>query len=110
MDKGSERPWTPGPWRLELTPESGMIYAPEVPNDEQLFEIGFGPECRAEQIANVTLIAAVPELYEALERLADRMWMICTHRLDIKPEEIRELSNARAALSKALPKEEGGKV
>lgn len=108
----SERPWTPGPWKLELLPESALISAPDVPNDEQLFEVGFGPECRAEQIANVRLIAASTELYEALEGLRNAVVRQGASRGDESTDEVwaenltlvfAALDTAHAALLKANP-------
>jgi hypothetical protein len=76
----SEKPWTPGPWIPKgpnLTPGAtpdwydAVIteYEPEPEKDDQICELGDWPEARTEQNANACLIAAAPDLVEALEAL-----------------------------------------
>ena len=71
----SETGWTPGPWRAETsTPEEGYDHW-RVTHGQggYLFEVASIPLLSEspEGCANATLIAAAPELYEALERLVD---------------------------------------
>ncbi len=90
MDKGSERPWTPGPWQVNIEADRIVVFVSGLPN--------------------ARLILSCIELYEALEELkawsfhgktpAERgckcdSWIEVTEKVD-------------AALSKANPKEEGG--
>lgn len=62
----------PGPWHYETTPQGKItVYATRNGDDDKII-IGvsqFGPLEQRE--ANARLIAAAPELYEALRELAD---------------------------------------
>lgn len=81
----SEKPkWTPGPWRI--TPSGNISNTIEGPSGQSLFEgddgfrgvamvqaCGSGmkyDEKEANQLANMRLISAAPDLYEALEQCA----------------------------------------
>lgn len=63
----SERKWTPGPWVIGKDAEGGEGFG---------WFVGAGGYCRADIVgptcdtkANAHLIAAAPELYEALDHL-----------------------------------------
>ena len=86
MDKGSERPWTPGPWKISIVCDDHHdSYAIDNQRMKDDYDI------------NARLIAAAPELYEALEQFVD-------HFGD-------PFKTARAgALAKALPKSHGRRV
>lgn len=78
-----ERKWTPGPWSVELEDRlmvDGMqVSAPEKdriayvqPDDTMEIEGGRIVECCSrEQKANARLIAAAPEMYEALSEFLE---------------------------------------
>ncbi|GEM_PF-6860577 len=74
----SDKPWTPGPWipaGPNLNPGQGpdfydsviTEYEPAPEQDDRICDVSDWPEARGEQSANAYLIAAAPELYEALE-------------------------------------------
>ena len=90
MAENHETKWTPGPWGIH----------PEYPewvstNDADIAEVsGWPPQHDEEQTANRHLIAAAPELYEALLSLCDY--------LAFEPPHDGPLVTAgRAALAKA---------
>ena len=63
---------TPGPWRVD----GSAIIGKEPPGDGVCVVplIWYGPERRAEIEANARLIAAAPEMLEALECLASEVY------------------------------------
>jgi len=75
----SEKPWTPGPW-IPAGPSMRNFngpdhydsviteYRPDPGVDDNICELSNWPEARNEQNANSCLIAAAPDLYEALEK------------------------------------------
>lgn len=99
--------FTPGPWYLEELKlnrftgepfETGQIVGPD--HNEIIADIPdyrYDPADAIRQTANARLIAAAPELYEALDQL--RTVMACH---DSTPEEFLALSNAVNALAKAV--------
>ncbi len=101
----SEPKWTPGPWEFyEMRPLSDGHYKwAEIgphPNDPVAeIDADNGPNWKADG----ALMAAAPELYRALERLAERcdeLLLVAvdqTNHVLISPE----LIDARAALAKA---------
>jgi hypothetical protein len=93
----NERAFTPGPWFVSEPNDpdhTGLLIKP-IPGDV-VAEIDVLPNA----IANARLIAAAPELYEALAALvktADMYWTPC------KSTQWPALDEARAALAKAAP-------
>jgi hypothetical protein len=84
----AEPKWTPGPWRAGAAP--GGWDAVREPDGQLICSLNLNNP------ANMCLIAAAPELYEAL---ADIMRVIATDRL--VPESVSYMRQARAALAKA---------
>lgn len=66
----SETKWTPGPWVLDQR-YHGCIYSDDLPGSivAQAGGFEFAPRLEAEETANACLIAAAPDLYEALNNL-----------------------------------------
>ena len=99
----SERKWTPGPWKwADDRDKTGLIYLTGVLIAEHTDGTPWGDDMDR---ANAHLIAAAPELYEALEEIRDMLWS----RPDIS-DRLRPLmgfaeeatnQKARAALAKA---------
>lgn len=93
--------WTPGPWNYPEHPKgvSTLIYA-ELGGNPEAFPVAsatYGvPD--EERKANARLIAAAPELLEALEDCVAVMDRELAGLKAIQPE----LSSARAAISKAI--------
>lgn len=89
---------TPGPWRIELG-RYGVPRAIRGPESAEFRNIinwnGLSSPSRPESVANARLIAAAPDLLEALEMLADPM----RTPTDGDPSVLREF--ARAAIAKA---------
>jgi phage tail protein X len=86
--------WTPGPW--EVRTENGAIrvyYGKTIAITDQMFE------------ANAHLVAAAPELYEALKAMADDyeefVYNPATDRWDVPLFNKPVHDMARAALAKA---------
>ena len=63
--------WTPGPWQFyELQGDDGLGYIRPFDEDgKEIAHHGDSGRSQAENVANARLIAAAPELYEALNRL-----------------------------------------
>lgn len=55
--------FTPGPWIWRIDGDTGDVYAPSAPEGSRLPAQTFGPDAEA----NAALIAAAPELLDALE-------------------------------------------
>lgn len=76
----NETKWTPGPWVM-TNPGGGPVVdvAPENEIRRPLAFLPAGDRTRAENLANAALIAAAPEMYEALRDIieqADRCMMM----------------------------------
>lgn len=95
--KVSEPKWTKGPWRAvnlngpKVKPRWGIVS-----NSDELGEIA---EVRLGGEANARLIAAAPDLYEALQAMVEFYAADC--EADCKVEEHGPAGQARAALAKA---------
>lgn len=107
---------TPGPWWLEDSGQDGLTVYGKSKDAATLVVCSrmFHPYRKGEMLANLSLIAAAPELLEALERIArphDCGCKPCTGAcrnqlaLEITAEEIQEL--ARAAIAKAKGESDG---
>lgn len=104
-------PFTPGPWDYEREPDSRDLQRPWV---GRLSEGRFAAlACGAnvdEAVANARLIAAAPDLYEALRQLADNAEVAKAHLQRTEEAGIVSsalfdtISQARAALAKVDPK------
>jgi hypothetical protein len=99
-----DRPWTPGPWRIEA-PHG---YAHDVVSADNNYIIcGFGPAEYSDSTndANARLIAAAPELYEALEFVFEHIADKERGPRDLYPafglDARRAIEMTRAALAKA---------
>jgi hypothetical protein len=103
---------TPGPWEIEVGGEggvSGRIWArvPAVARKYAKLTIAVLPEflgrVRGEQEANVRLIAAAPDLLEALESTCERLEYFL-HTLSTEGDRawvLGEIRSNRAAIAKA---------
>lgn len=99
-----EQRHTSSPWHVDWrSPNDVRICSSEGPRESICWMANWLPEFQAEVQANARLIAAAPELYEALERLLDHIERIpyrdpANMRLgDTNPF----IDRARSALSKA---------
>ena len=95
---------TPGPWSLSASFDSVERRVQHGDNPPLVWGIASGinsahPDYmpREEQIANARLIAAAPELLEALKGITMRFDII----LDLGKGDLLALSKARAAIAKA---------
>lgn len=87
---------TPGPWTCTYTSNHAHDYRLAKPNGQMPINAPYND--RSEQRANARLIAAAPELLEALQTIMGLVGMTGPRRLaDYKIP----LSNARAAIAKA---------
>ena len=108
----SKPQWTPGPWlpsgRGSLYPDTTIeqylyvITGYETDSgDDLICDVNIGHGSYAEQKANVHLIAAAPDLYNALEKaLAAIAWWQNEHGCCHGATD-SEIAEARAALAKA---------
>jgi hypothetical protein len=93
----TERKWTPGPWDISYDNDTG-------PNDDCFHEwMDVGPakitgQYRGRDLANARLIAAAPDLYEALEFL-----LSCYRFGAVTSGKDRAIREAAVALAKANP-------
>lgn len=105
----SERKWTPGPWEvtffdgnqtISVTARGGCVaYAVHAPDHK------WNEDCRivrAKAECNARLIAATPELFDALDRLLIEIGEGSSRgrALDLIPS--KTVAQARAALAKAV--------
>ena len=97
--KTTEQKHTPGPWRVEITnPRCGTI---EVWNDERPVAVtAYYPEMgnrRGEQEANTRLIAAAPDILQALVELELRTRQFLAGELVVFPSAL--LPQVRAVIA-----------
>jgi hypothetical protein len=91
--------FTPGPWRINRHGfETSYLCHEFIEGDSGIAVFGvWHPENHKEQEANARLIAAAPELYEALKDLLD----VCHCENNCAPDDMTCATNkARAALAK----------
>jgi hypothetical protein len=91
---------TPGPWKLDLPTESGAHRHISLKTGHgfvMFLEQIHGNACYKNMDANARLIAAAPDLLEALRRVI--YWEDHAHWLEPPPVEIAD--EARAAIAKA---------
>lgn len=86
---------TPGPWHLGMQP-GPIVYGP---NGEQVADMRRGMLHRHEDVANIRLIAAAPELLEAVKEFM-------THVYPDRVESLRH-TKAIALMWAAIAKAEG---
>jgi hypothetical protein len=96
----NDKKWTEGPWEVQTYQEpfdAGKTYyqVTTIPEQIQVAKCGVG---EFEIPGNAHLIAAAPELYEALDELADLMQGVIDG--DYKPDSYT-LQVAKVALAKA---------
>ena len=71
MTTATKQGHTPGPWHVEDAPDSGLIFIRSHPAEVSLANIRKGQDHPNE--ANARLIAAAPELLEALKAIEGRI-------------------------------------
>jgi len=108
--QGNGRPWTPGPWGIEIVGGKWRLL-PEG-NVWRIGTFNCLPMRTPEETATHSLIAASPELFEALQGFVDEMPICCCHeswtkRGRVDPQCVRCnfkecIAEAEAALAKAL--------
>ena len=103
-DAMSKPAFTPGPWREKKG--DGVIY--EISRPYKIATVGTGGKCTAEYRANIALVAAAPDMYEALTMIAEAepIWNggVAKRNADQWRELYSELKTiARAILSKVQP-------
>lgn len=107
----SEPKWTPGPWdfsmaKMPIDGEYDYCISAVVDGERYVISEAFGrvsEKQRPNAHANARLIAAAPELYEALERLLKWVAPIAgdNHDKDREREEMASVEAACSALRKA---------
>jgi hypothetical protein len=91
--------FTPGPWKVDGVDE---VYGPRVASDSGLPIAALNDWEDAESSANLHLILAAPDLYEALTGLLDAPLYEGGHPLTrLSERHIQATESARAALAKA---------
>ena len=94
--------WTPGPWEYQ---EKSDAYTHIVRAAGNRFICSMGQSMKPEYEANARLIAAAPEMAEALKALADEcaeyVRINNLHSNDGSPATTHSMRRARAALAKA---------
>jgi hypothetical protein len=91
----SETKWTPGPWSVA---DDGCIRCSDANADYLIYASPWRSDAWSgdvQAIANGTLMAAAPDLYDALNR------MLANYRSDGSEASERDIEIARAALAKA---------
>lgn len=96
--------WTKGPWRWRDPSGDGESPMPVVvrESNELVCEVDMGPN----QDANARLIAAAPDLYEALAECIEGYEYACAYKGDYfvkKHGDAETIAKARSALAKAKP-------
>ena len=95
--------WTPGQWRATTRQGSWdwVVYTKDDPNIEicQMFHDGTDENEIGE--ANAHLVAAAPELYEALDRAREKLQTFASEHPDPGPDTWAVLDEIRAVLAKA---------
>jgi len=92
----TERKWTPGPWDAMAT---GWIEAGDGDPIALINDSGLPNSIFDEDLPNAHLIAAAPDLYEALEWLSDAV--LALGRLDDSGHILNAINKADVALAKA---------
>lgn len=90
---------TPGPWRAIKDGSAAAIVDPKgrlVATASEYHNDGEEPITGPEALVNATLIAAVQDLYGALEAMLDHGWRFPSHPLRLEAQEA-----AAAAIAKA---------
>ncbi len=96
--------FTPGPWEFERNPDPRDLPYPWIGQlgDSRYSALACGAD-EAEVLANARLIAAAPELFEALEAFV-KQWNACgpnsdfgRHFQPVRDEAVAALSKARGA-------------
>jgi|SRR5690554_2753947 len=102
--------WTPGPWVIKHISDAPPCGIVEVANHRYIYTEGRGFD---EAASNAHLIAAAPELYEALINALAKMerdteqieweWGFCRSMEELESDGAlgQEITKARAALAKA---------
>lgn len=107
-----KRKWTKGPWMMAAKPSSVVgwpIVSQQGRSIANLNYVGFmgdgegWKEFREESTANGSLIAAAPDLYEALEGMLAEWDKLTRYGSPIAKASNEAVNFARAALAKALP-------
>lgn len=101
MQQHPENEWTPGPWSVA---DNGFWVVRGMLSDEKLIaKVAFGDVGYARERANARLIAAAPELFEAL---AEAKAALHQHYVDWdgEPEDAVPLQLARDKAGAALAK------
>lgn len=97
-DTTAPRPWTPGPWKLF---DDETCFVGYIMHDEGFRAHIFETAGQQEDEANALLIAAAPELFEALAE-AVRMYGSEGGPWNVPSHPGSWIAQARAALAKAL--------
>jgi len=101
---GNTTKFTPGPWEAE---GRRIIYTDETTGvwDWVAVVEAFSDEYKAEQNANVALIAAAPDLYEAGDAAKEQMKIglsAIQKLIEIKPENSKPLKRIEAEMKEAI--------
>lgn len=99
--------FTPGPWRMDHDGSNWMVVTDDYP--EMVDVWGFNGMPAVEVVANARLIAAAPELLEALSAIVERIDYYASLKDEGKPNiedwaytySSTDMIEARAAIAKA---------